>query len=83
MGSRHGNSEEVMKIGQTIQEIAEEIGQLAERAARTISGADDWSDEHWGRLNGEVNELTSPIRTQAGNLAEIASRITSEASHYE
>ena len=80
--ARHGTPEEVIQIGQTIQGIAEQIGQLAEKAARTISSS-EWSDEHQARLNGEVNSITSPIQNQAGQLAEIASQITNEASNYE
>jgi len=80
--ARYGNPEEVRQIGQTIQGIAEQIGQLAEQAARTISGS-EWSDEHQARLNGDVNSITSPMIGQAGQLAEVASRIISEASNYE
>jgi len=80
--ARYGNPEEIMRIGQTIQGIAEQIGQLAERAARTISGS-EWSDEHHGRLNGEVNTLTSPIQNQASQLAEVAAQILQEAARYE
>ena len=81
--SRYGNPQEVMQIGQTIQGIAQQVGQLAEQAARTISAASDWNDGYWAQLNGEVSAITSPIQTGADNLTDVASRIISEASKYE